>query len=102
MVPSLVLAEVAYLLGERRVHDELEFARAVAGGELLVESVEASDWPRIVELVERYEDLRQGIVDASVVAVCERFGETKLATLDRRHFSVIRPRHCESFELLPS
>lgn len=33
------------------------------------------------------------MVDAAVIAVCERLGETKVATLDRRHFSVVRPRH---------
>lgn len=65
------------------------------------EPVEPEDWPRIAALVGKYEDLRLGIVDALVVAACERFGETKLATLDRRHFSIIRPRHCEAFELLP-
>jgi len=43
-----------------------------------------------------------GIVDASIVALCERLGETKLATLDRRHLGAIRPRHCDAFELLPS
>jgi hypothetical protein len=42
-----------------------------------------------------------GIVDASVVAVCERLDEVKLATLDHRHFGAVRPRHCASLELLP-
>jgi hypothetical protein len=28
--------------------------------------------------------------------------EPKLATLDRRHFGLLRPRHRESIELLPA
>jgi hypothetical protein len=28
-------------------------------------------------------------------------GVTAVATLDRRHFSVVRPRHADAFELLP-
>jgi len=28
--------------------------------------------------------------------------KTKLATLDRRHFSVVRPAHVEAFDILPS
>jgi predicted nucleic acid-binding protein len=55
----------------------------------------------MAELVERYADLGLGGVDASVVAVAERLGETEVATLDRRHFGVIKPRHTERFILLP-
>jgi hypothetical protein len=36
------------------------------------------------ELVETYEDLGLGTVDASVIAVAERHGATIIATLDRR------------------
>ena len=51
----------------------------------------AGDWLRIAELVARYGDLPLGTVDASVVAAAERLGVTEVATLDRRHFSVVRP-----------
>jgi predicted nucleic acid-binding protein len=40
-------------------------------------------------------------VDASVVAAAERLGITAVASLDWRHFGVVRPRHVKSFELLP-
>jgi hypothetical protein len=36
-----------------------------------------------------------------VLAVVERLGEPKLATIDHRHFSVLRPVHVEALELLP-
>jgi hypothetical protein len=36
-----------------------------------------------------------------VVAIAERLGASKIATLDRRHFTVVRPAHVPSFELLP-
>lgn len=42
-----------------------------------------------------------GVVDASVLALAERLGETKLATLDRRHFAAVRPLHTEALILLP-
>ena len=44
---------------------------------------------------------RSGTVDASVVAVGERLGITEVATVDRRHFSMVRPRHVGGFTLLP-
>lgn len=43
-----------------------------------------------------------GEVDAAVPAIVERLGARKLATLDRRHFSVMRPRHVDAIELLPA
>jgi hypothetical protein len=34
-------------------------------------------------------------------ADAERLGETAIATLDHRHFTVVRPKHAEAFTLLP-
>jgi hypothetical protein len=98
----LVVTEVAYFLADR-MGDAAEraFAASLRSGELLAEPVEPVDWDRVGDLLTQYEDLGLGIVDASVVAACERLGETELATLDRRHFSVVRPRHCEALTLLP-
>jgi predicted nucleic acid-binding protein len=56
---------------------------------------------RVAELVWRYRDLPVGTVDASVVATAERLGATTLATLDRRHFTVVQPKHVPAFALLP-
>ncbi len=56
---------------------------------------------RIAELVWQYRDLPLGSVDASVVTAGERLGIEEVATLDRRHFSIVRPTHTFGFELLP-
>jgi len=76
-------------------------ASSLQAGELVAEPVEPTDWDRIVELLDQYADLDLGIVDASVVAVCERLDQPALATLDHRHFSVVRPRHRAALSLLP-
>jgi predicted nucleic acid-binding protein len=100
VVPMLVVTEVAYFLGDRLgPAAERAFAESVRLGELEVEPVEPEDWARIAQLLDQLPDL--GIVDASVVATCERLGETRLATLDRRHYAVVRPRHCPALMLLP-
>lgn len=62
----------------------------LAAGNLIVEPVAASDWLRIAELVARYADLPLGTVDASVVAAAERLRTNDIATLDRRHFTVVQ------------
>ncbi len=102
LVPALVVTEVSYLLADRiGAHAELAFARALAAGELVLEPVIDSDWARITELMEQYRDLPLGMVDASVIALAERRGVEVIATLDRRHFSVVRPGHVEAFRLVP-
>lgn len=102
VVPMLVVTEVSYFLADRLGQSvERAFAQSLRLGELVAEPVEPVDWARIAELLEEYADLRLGIVDASIVAACERLGQTRLATLDRRHFSVVRPKHVEALTLLP-
>ncbi len=46
-------------------------------------------------------DLPLGTVDASVVAAAERLRLNQIATLDRHHFTVVRPSHIPVFELIP-
>ena len=102
IVPQLVVTEVAYLLETRLGWSaEARFLGDLATGNLLTEPVLASDWIRIAELVAAYHDLPLGTVDASVVATAERLGATTVATLDRRHFSVVRPKHVAAFQLVP-
>jgi len=56
---------------------------------------------RAGELIARYRELSLGLVDATVIAASEMLDEPKVATLDRRHFSVVRPDHVETLTLLP-
>ena len=101
-MPTLVITEVVYLLGSRLGTDpEIRFLGDFAAGNLIAEPVGAQDWLRMAELVSVYRDLPLGTVDASVIAAAERMGTGEIATLDRRHFTVVRPRHRESFTLLP-
>ncbi|MHB8469948.1 MAG: type II toxin-antitoxin system VapC family toxin [Gaiellaceae bacterium] len=98
----LVVAETAYLIG-RQIGSAAEagFFRAVAAGELQVEIVTPADAERIAELIETYADLGLGGTDASLIALGERLGITRIATLDRRHFAVVRTSHAAAFELIP-
>ena len=55
----------------------------------------------IRDLVDRYRNLPLGGTDTSLIAIAERLGATRIATLDRSHFSIVRPAHCDAFELIP-
>ena len=87
-----MITEVVYLLATRLGIDaEVRFLGDLASGNLIPEPVASSDWLRIAELVARYSDLPLGAVDASVIATAERLAISEVATLDRRHFTVVRP-----------
>lgn len=98
----LVVTEVAYLIETRMgAEAEVRFLGDLASGAFSTEAVTAADWLRIAELVWEYRDLPLGTVDASVVTAAERLTIREVATLDRRHFSVVQPAHVSSFELRP-
>src|SRR5680860_1330589 len=102
LVPQTVVAEVGYLL-ERWVGPDLEaaFLQAIGDGDFEVANLEPRDFVRMAELVRRYDDLPLGTTDASVIALAERLGIHEVASLDHRHFRVVRPIHIDAFTLLP-
>ena len=102
VVPAATLIEVDYWV---RKHLDAEAWRTFVGeieaGSYQLEPTTEVDLVRAAELEVQYEDLGLGFVDATVIALCERLGERKVATIDRRDFSVVVPRHVASLELLP-
>ena len=93
---------MCYLLATgARTHVEVAFLVSLIGNRLTIEHVDEPDIQRMTELVDTYADLPLGAVDAAVIAVAERLGATDVATLDHRHFTVVRPRHTTAFTLLP-
>ena len=101
-MPTLVIAEVAYLIGTTLGwQPEVRFLGDLAGGSFTLEPLHPADTIRIAELVARYHGLPLGTIDASVVATAERLGIDEIATTDSRHFSVVRPAHADTLTLLP-
>lgn len=99
---AMVIAESAYLI-ERELGPDVEalLYQAIIDRTLHVEALTATDWQRVRELVVTYATLPLGGTDAGLMAVAERLGQFTTATLDRRHFSVVRPAHGVAFELVP-
>jgi predicted nucleic acid-binding protein len=104
LVPPTVIAEVCHLVGERdrNRRAEVAFLRSFeeAGGLRLAELTPA-DVSRMADLTEQYADLGLGGTDASIVAIAERLGIERIATFDRRHFTVVRDAGGNAFTLLP-
>lgn len=102
VVPALVVAEATFLI-ERAGGPAIEarFLRSLSSRKYRIESPTAQDLGRCADLVEQYASLKLGGTDALLVAVAERTNEPRIATLDHRHFHVVRPRHVDAFTVLP-
>ena len=102
LVPVTVLPEACYLLNSYIGQEaERQLVMSLQRGEMQVEGVTDKDFQRTSNLLEQYADANIGFVDATVVAMAERRKIRRILTTDRRHFSLIRPRHCPYFDLLP-
>lgn len=103
VVPGATLPEIDYHLRKRNLLDGwTAFVEDIVAGAYRLHWPDEGAIGRAAELELQYADLELGFVDASVIAACETLGETKVATLDHRHFSVVRPRHCDALTLLPA
>jgi predicted nucleic acid-binding protein len=102
VVPTLVLAELDYWCHRRLGVDVwITFFDDLLAGVYRPEHPTAGDLRRCRKLQSQYDDQPLGVVDASVLALVERLGEEKLATLDHRHFGMVRPAHVEALKLVP-
>lgn len=102
IVPTLVLAELDYWCHRRLGVDVwITFLEDLLAGAYRPECPTIEDLERCRELQSKYKDQPLGVVDASVLALVERLGEDKLATLDHRHFAMVRPAHVEALSLKP-
>lgn len=102
VIPAPVLVEVDYWIHRRLYPDVLvSLLDDIANGAFRVEELLPGDYHRVREVCRRYADSDIGFVDAAVLAVVERLGEPKLATLDRHHFGLLRPRHVDALQIVP-
>ena len=100
--PAPVVTETAlFLLNSYEPSAHLRFLDSVASGELDVLDLEPSDHRRVAQLCRTYRDLPLDQVDASVVALAERFRQSRIASIDHRDFGIVRLLDGGTLELLP-
>ena len=64
-------------------------------------ALDASDVPRMRELMRKYRDLPMDLADAALVRVAEREGIRRIFTTDRRDFELYRPYRLGAFQIIP-
>jgi uncharacterized protein len=92
--------EAMYLLGRSWQGQKALWSRLETDA-LVLAGLDATDAPRMRELMEKYHDLPMDLADAALVRVAERDALTRIFTLDRRHFSLYRPGRRRRFSIVP-
>jgi predicted nucleic acid-binding protein len=102
VVPEPVLVELDYWLRKNATIEVWRtFAEDVELEAYILWPVDADLLLAAARLQSRFSDQDLGFVDAAVFCTCEALGEKKVATLDHRHFSVLRNSAGSALELLP-
>jgi len=102
IVSPYVVAELDYLVASRLgVAAELAVLAELAGGAWDLPAIDAEGLRDARAIIERHEDQRIGVADASNVVLAARYRTQTIVTLDRRHFDVLRPLAGGHFTVLP-
>ncbi len=103
VVPVPVLVELDYWLREAASVDVwLAVCEDIVAGGYALWTLDPPLVLKAAQLQTRFADQPIGFVDAAVFVTCEALGEDKVATLDRRHFSVLRTEDGRALRILPA
>lgn len=102
IVPDIILPEVAFLFSrEGGIPAVAAFLRNFAMAGVAPILLRLEDINRAQAIMTTYASAEFDFVDCAIMALSERLNIREIATFDRRDFSIVRPRHCDYFELLP-
>ena len=76
-----VVTETMYLL-DFSLRAQLDFLKWVASGAIELVETNETDLERVIQLMDKYADLPMDFTDGLLVAICERLGNKRIATVD--------------------
>lgn len=102
IVSPYVVAETDYLVATRHgVGPQLAVLDELSGGAWELPGLDAQDLRLARAVIAKFGDQQIGVADASSVVLADRYQTRLMATLDRRHFGVLRTLRGDRFEILP-
>ena len=102
VVSPYVVAELDYLVATRHgVDNELAVLDELAGGAWHLAAFDEEELRRARRVIASYKDQEIGVADASIVVLAERHRTRTIASLNHRHFGVLRSLDGGHFEVLP-
>jgi predicted nucleic acid-binding protein len=102
VVSPYVLAELDYLVATRvGVDAEVAVLRELSGGAWELAAFGIPELESAITIIRKYRDQQVGLADASNIVLAEQYRTRSIATLDRRHFDVLRPIGGGRFTVVP-
>jgi uncharacterized protein len=102
LISPFVLAELDYMLGTRHGQGvQLAMLDEVGEGAYELAGFDRADVRSAMGIIRRYEDLRVGLADASIVVLAEKHQTNDVLTFDARHFRAMDGPGGRPFRLLP-
>lgn len=102
VISPYVIAEIDYLVATRfGTAAEISVLRELSSGAWHLADMGPADLTTAIRVLQRYGDHAIGVTDASLVVLAARHRTTRIATLDHRHFSVLRSLDGTPFTLVP-
>ncbi|MHB1929972.1 MAG: PIN domain-containing protein [Acidimicrobiales bacterium] len=102
VVSPYVVAELDYLVATRHgIDHELAVLDELAGGAWRLAAFEEEELRRARGVIASYRRQEIGVADASIVVLAGRYRTRTVASLDHRHFDVLRSLDGGYFEVLP-
>ena len=102
VLPIPAITETAYFISKNLgTFAHADFIHGLPEMNVIFEAPTPEDYVRSAEILRKYNDANIDFVDACIVAMAERLNITRILTIDRRHFGIFKPSHCDSFEILP-
>ena len=102
IVSRYVVGELDYLVSTRvGVTAELAVLEELASTAWVLSDFGDAELATARAVIRRYADQEIGLADASIVVLADRYRTRRIATLDRRHFDVLRPLNGGRFRIVP-
>jgi len=102
LLSPFVLAELDYMLGTRHGQTaQLAMLAEVVEGAYELAEFDRADVGLATKVIRRYEDLRIGLADASIVVLAEKHQTVDVITFDSCHFRAMHGPGGRPFRLLP-
>ncbi|HEX9177689.1 MAG: PIN domain-containing protein [Ilumatobacteraceae bacterium] len=102
VVSPYVVAELDYLVATRvGIDAELAVLRELSTGAWELAAFGVPELEQAASIVRKYRDQHIGVADASNVVLADRHHTRTILTLDRRHFTVLRPLRGGRFAVVP-
>ncbi len=102
LIPEVTLPEVTFLIRRAGgVPVVTLFLGSFIATKPILQTLVLADLARAQEIMLAYPGAEFDLVDCCIMALTERLDIVRVATFDRRDFSIFRPSHCDYLELLP-